>query len=71
MNPSDGALLSIRNLTVSYGHIKAVCDISFDVHEGEIVYPHRRQRCRQVVHAPRDFRHGPVRGQHRLQRENA
>jgi branched-chain amino acid transport system ATP-binding protein len=33
----DGALLSIRDLTVSYGNIQAVKGISFDVHEGEIV----------------------------------
>jgi len=30
-------LLSIRDLTVSYGNIKAVQGISFDVYEGEIV----------------------------------
>jgi branched-chain amino acid transport system ATP-binding protein len=29
--------LSVRNLTVSYGPIKAVDDISFEVYEGEIV----------------------------------
>jgi branched-chain amino acid transport system ATP-binding protein len=33
----DGALLSVRDLTVSYGNIQAVKGISFDVHEGEIV----------------------------------
>jgi branched-chain amino acid transport system ATP-binding protein len=31
------ALLSIRNLTVWYGNIMAVKDVSLDVHEGEIV----------------------------------
>ncbi|MDD5168558.1 MAG: ABC transporter ATP-binding protein [Syntrophales bacterium] len=36
MSHSD-ILLSIQNLVVSYGHIKAVCDLSFDVREGEIV----------------------------------
>ena len=30
-------LLSVKDLTVSYGNIKAVKGISFDVHEGEIV----------------------------------
>jgi branched-chain amino acid transport system ATP-binding protein len=33
MNP----ILSVHDLTVSYGNIKAVKGISFDVHEGEIV----------------------------------
>jgi branched-chain amino acid transport system ATP-binding protein len=30
-------MLSVENLTIGYGNIKAVDDISFDVHEGEIV----------------------------------
>jgi len=30
-------MLSIENLTIAYGNIKAVDDISFEVHEGEIV----------------------------------
>ncbi|HAL16280.1 MAG TPA: ABC transporter ATP-binding protein [Anaerolineaceae bacterium] len=34
---SSGAYLSIRDLSVSYGNIKAVKNISFDVMEGEIV----------------------------------
>lgn len=33
----DAVLLSVRELTISYGNIKAVKGISFDVHEGEIV----------------------------------
>ena len=33
----NGILLSVRDLAVSYGSIKAVRGISFDVHEGEIV----------------------------------
>jgi len=33
----NGALLSVQDLTVSYGNIRAVKGISFDVHEGEIV----------------------------------
>jgi branched-chain amino acid transport system ATP-binding protein len=33
----NGALLSVQDLTVSYGAIRAVKGISFDVHEGEIV----------------------------------
>ncbi len=36
MNNSH-ALLSINNLTVSYGNIKAIQGISFEVYEGEIV----------------------------------
>jgi branched-chain amino acid transport system ATP-binding protein len=36
MNDSH-ALLSINNLTVSYGNIKAIQGISFEVYEGEIV----------------------------------
>jgi branched-chain amino acid transport system ATP-binding protein len=34
---NNHALLSIKDLFVSYGNIKAVKGISFDVHEGEIV----------------------------------
>jgi branched-chain amino acid transport system ATP-binding protein len=34
---SNGAVLSISNLTITYGSIKAVDDISFDVGEGEII----------------------------------
>ena len=33
----NAPLLSVQNLAVSYGNIKAVRGISFDVHEGEIV----------------------------------
>jgi len=33
----NGALLSVQDLTVSYGNIRAVKGISFDVREGEIV----------------------------------
>jgi branched-chain amino acid transport system ATP-binding protein len=32
-----GAILSVRDLDVSYGNIRAVKSISFDVHEGELV----------------------------------
>jgi len=34
---SDGRILSVENLTIAYGNIKAVDDISFEVFEGEIV----------------------------------
>ncbi len=34
---TDGVLLSVQDLTVSYGSIRAVKGISFDVREGEIV----------------------------------
>lgn len=34
---AENALLSIRDLTISYGNIKAVKGISFEVYEGEIV----------------------------------
>ena len=34
---SNHAILNVENLVVSYGNIKAVKDISFDVQEGEIV----------------------------------
>lgn len=33
----DGILLSVESLTVSYGNLRAVRDISFDIREGEIV----------------------------------
>jgi len=36
-NGKNGALLSVQDLTVSYGNIRAVKGISFDVYEGEIV----------------------------------
>jgi branched-chain amino acid transport system ATP-binding protein len=34
---SNGDILSVENLTIAYGNIKAVDDISFEVYEGEIV----------------------------------
>ena len=34
---ANDVFLSVQNLTVSYGMIKAVKGISFDVQEGEIV----------------------------------
>ena len=34
---SNGGILSVENLTIAYGNIKAVDDISFEVYEGEIV----------------------------------
>jgi branched-chain amino acid transport system ATP-binding protein len=34
---SNGMLLSVQDLNISYGNIKAVKGISFEVHEGEIV----------------------------------
>jgi branched-chain amino acid transport system ATP-binding protein len=33
----NNRILSVENLTIAYGNIKAVDDISFEVHEGEIV----------------------------------
>jgi branched-chain amino acid transport system ATP-binding protein len=33
----NNRILSVENLTIVYGNIKAVDDISFEVHEGEIV----------------------------------
>ena len=33
----NGMILSVENLTIAYGNIKAVDDISFEVYEGEIV----------------------------------
>ena len=37
MSPGNHALLSVQELTISYGNIQAVKGISFEVHEGEIV----------------------------------
>jgi len=37
MMSTDTPLLSVENLVVSYGNIKALRGISFEVHEGEIV----------------------------------
>jgi branched-chain amino acid transport system ATP-binding protein len=34
---SNGMILSVENLTIAYGNIRAVDDISFEVYEGEIV----------------------------------
>jgi branched-chain amino acid transport system ATP-binding protein len=34
---SNSSVLSVNNLTITYGNIKAVDDISFDVGEGEII----------------------------------
>jgi branched-chain amino acid transport system ATP-binding protein len=33
----NNRILTVENLTIAYGNIKAVDDISFEVHEGEIV----------------------------------
>jgi branched-chain amino acid transport system ATP-binding protein len=33
----NGMILSVENLTIAYGNIRAVDDISFEVYEGEIV----------------------------------
>ncbi len=37
MSPGNQPLLSVQDLTISYGNIEAVRGISFEVHEGEIV----------------------------------
>jgi branched-chain amino acid transport system ATP-binding protein len=37
MSEQNHALLSVRDLTISYGNIRAIKGISFEVHEGEIV----------------------------------
>jgi branched-chain amino acid transport system ATP-binding protein len=37
MTVVNGIVLSVRDLTVTYGSIKAVDGVSFDVHEGEII----------------------------------
>jgi len=37
MNQAQTALLSVQNLNISYGNIRAVRGISFEVYEGEIV----------------------------------
>ncbi len=37
MSDQDHALLSVKDLTISYGNIRAVQGISFEVYEGEIV----------------------------------
>ncbi|MDI6696924.1 MAG: ABC transporter ATP-binding protein [Anaerolineales bacterium] len=37
MSASNGVLLTVNELTISYGNIRAVKGISFEVHEGEIV----------------------------------
>jgi branched-chain amino acid transport system ATP-binding protein len=37
MTAVNGIVLSVRELTVAYGNIKAVDGISFDVYEGEII----------------------------------
>ena len=37
MTAANGIVLSVRDLTVTYGNIKAVDGISFDVQEGEII----------------------------------
>jgi branched-chain amino acid transport system ATP-binding protein len=36
-NGQDGVLLSVQDLSISYGNIRAVKGISFEVHQGEIV----------------------------------
>ena len=37
MTAANGIVLSVRDLTITYGNIRAVDSISFDVQEGEII----------------------------------
>ena len=43
-------ILEVKDLSVSYGGIKAVKNISFQVPEGGDRNPDRSQRCRQKLH---------------------
>ena len=40
------SMLKADNLSVHYGMIQAVRDVSFEVNEGEVVSPYRCQWCR-------------------------
>ena len=35
------SMLKVENLSVHYGMIQAVRDVSFEVNEGEVVFPYR------------------------------
>ena len=50
-------LLKVSGLKVAYGGIQAVKGIDFEVREGELVSPDRRQRRRQDDHAEGHHRH--------------
>ena len=40
-------MLSVRNLSVRFGGVRAVDDVSFDVQRGEVFHVDRAERCRQ------------------------
>ena len=40
------SMLKVDNLSVHYGMIQAVRDVSFEVNEGESCFPYRCQWCR-------------------------
>ena len=50
-------LLKVSGLKVAYGGIQAVKGVDFEVREGELVTPDRRQRRRQDHHAEGHHRH--------------
>ena len=47
VEPVPPATLSVEGLTVRFGSVVAVDDVSFEVRPGEVVGPHRAQRRRQ------------------------
>ena len=63
MTAANGIVLSVRDLTVAYGNIKAVDGISFDVHEGRDRHPYRRERRGKVVNPARHLGHSAFQGQ--------
>ena len=42
------SMLKVNDINVYYGKIHALKDVSFEVHEGEVVAPDRRERRWQV-----------------------
>ena len=54
-NPGSGApkrqiLLEVRNISLRFGGVKALTDVSFDILEGEIRAIIGDERRRQIVH---------------------
>ena len=52
------SMLKVENLSVHYGMIQAVRDVSFEVNEGGSCLPYRCQRCWEDIHSSNHFRFG-------------
>jgi hypothetical protein len=51
-------VMEMKNITLRFGGVEAIKDISFDIRQGEIICPrdHRPEWRGQIIHAERDQR---------------